>query len=95
MSKLDSGLFVMTPVDVQLESIARDAVRMFEGEAKSAGIKLEFCVEPSCKQLNVANVSLDPTRVLQILIVSLLHHSTVLSANKAEPRHQCDQVHAS
>ncbi|KAH4000151.1 hypothetical protein HBI81_052540 [Parastagonospora nodorum] len=68
MSKLDSGLFVMTPVDVQLESIARDAVRMFEGEAKSAGIKLEFCVEPSCKQLNVANVSLDPTRVLQILI---------------------------
>jgi hypothetical protein len=68
MSKLDSGLFVMTPVDVQLESIARDAVKMFEGEARSAGIKLEFCVEESCKEIDIANVSLDPTRVLQILI---------------------------
>jgi hypothetical protein len=68
MSKLDSGLFVMTPVDVQLESIARDAVQMFVGEARSAGIKLEFCVEESCKEIDIANVSLDPTRVLQILI---------------------------
>jgi signal transduction histidine kinase len=73
MSKLDSGLFVMTPVDVQLESIARDAVKMFESEAKAADIKLEFCVESSCKQLDVANVSLDPTRVLQILIVRCLY----------------------
>jgi hypothetical protein len=78
MSKLDSGLFVMTPVDVQLESIARDAVKMFEGEARSAGIKLKFCVEPSCKQFNVANVSLDPTRVLQILIVGFLHNLELL-----------------
>ena len=94
MSKLDSGLFVMTPVDVQLESIARDAVRMFEGEARSAGIRLEFCVEPSCKTLNIANVSLDPTRVLQILIVSLLHYFAVLSTNTAEPRHQRNQIYA-
>jgi signal transduction histidine kinase len=69
MSKLDSGLFVMTPVDVQLESIARDAVKMFEGEARSAGITLEFRVEESCKQVKSKNVSMDPTRVLQILIV--------------------------
>jgi signal transduction histidine kinase len=69
MSKLDSGLFVMTPVDVQLESIARDAVKMFEGEAKAAGIKLEFRLEESCNAVNIATVSLDPTRVLQILIV--------------------------
>lgn len=70
ISKLDSGLFVMTPVDVQLESIARDAVKMFEGEAKSAGVDLKFLVEDSCKKGNVEMVSLDPTRVLQILIVS-------------------------
>lgn len=87
MSKLDSGLFVMTPVDVKLESIARDAVRMFEGEARSAGIKLEFCVEPSCKQLNVTNVSLDPTRVLQILIVSSHPIWLYYQTNIAEHRH--------
>jgi len=69
MSKLDSGLFVMTPVDVQLESVARDAVKMFEGEARSAGIELEFRVEDSCRNVDFNTVSLDPTRVLQILIV--------------------------
>lgn len=68
MSKLDSGLFAMTPVDVQLESVARDAVRMFEGEARSAGVKLDFCLEDSCRALGVETVSLDPNRVLQILI---------------------------
>ena len=70
MSKLDSGLFVMTPVDVQLDSIARDAVKMFEGEAKSASVHLQFELEDSCKNIKVEHVSLDPTRVLQILIVS-------------------------
>jgi signal transduction histidine kinase len=75
MSKLDSGLFVMTPVDVQLESIARDAVKMFEGEAKAGGIKLEFRLEKSCETVKVATVSLDPTRVLQILIVRHLRYT--------------------
>jgi signal transduction histidine kinase len=69
MSKLDSGLFLMTPVDVQMDSIARDAVKMFEGEAKSAGVDLQFQLEESCSRIKVDSVSLDPTRVLQILIV--------------------------
>ncbi|KAI4929088.1 hypothetical protein J4E85_005712 [Alternaria conjuncta] len=68
MSKLDSGLFVMTPVDVKFDSIARDAVKMFDGEAKSAGVDLRFQLEESCKKIAVDLVSLDPTRVLQILI---------------------------
>lgn len=65
---LDSGLFAMTPVSVQLDSVAREAVRMFEGEARSAGVELEICLEDSCRDLGVETVSLDPTRVLQILI---------------------------
>lgn len=68
ISKLDSGLFAMTPIDVQLESTAHDAVKMFEGEAKSAGVDLQFHMDDSCRQLGIVNVSLDPTRVLQILI---------------------------
>ncbi|KAK7184821.1 hsp90-like protein [Paraphaeosphaeria sporulosa] len=68
MSKLDSGLFVMTPVDVPLQSIARDAVKMFEGEAKAAAVALEYHPEDSCSKINIEYVSLDPTRVLQILI---------------------------
>jgi hypothetical protein len=80
MSKLDSGLFVMTPVDVQFESVARDAVKMFEGEARAAGISLEFHLEHSCKEVDIATVSLDPTRVLQILIVR--HHRICSSADQ-------------
>lgn len=95
MSKLDSGLFVMTPVDVQLDSIARDAVKMFEGEAKSVGIDLQFRLEDSCKTTAIQHVSLDPTRVLQILIVS--HHSSSPSwnapTNCPEPDNECDQIH--
>jgi signal transduction histidine kinase len=77
MSKLDSGLFVMTPVDVQLHSIARDAVKMFDGEARAAGIKLEFQIEESCSRSDIDYVSLDPTRVLQILIVSIITVLTI------------------
>jgi signal transduction histidine kinase len=70
-------LFLMTPVDVQLDSIARDAVKMFEGEARSAGVDLRFELEDSCKRIKVDNVSLDPTRVLQILIVRYLHSTNM------------------
>lgn len=77
ISKLDSGLFAMTPVDVQLQSIARDAVKMFEGEAKSAGIDLRFLLEDSCKTTDILLVSLDPTRVLQILIVSCRRETSI------------------
>jgi len=62
-----------------MQSIARDAVKMFEGEAKAAGIGLEFHVEDSCNQSNIDYVSLDPTRVLQILIVGI---TTVIGRSK-------------
>lgn len=42
VSKFDSRLFTMTPVEVQLDSIARNAIKMFEGEARSAGIELKI-----------------------------------------------------
>lgn len=73
MSKLESGLFVMTPVDVQLDSIARDAVKMFEGEARSSGVDLMLRLEDSLTQIGETMVSLDPTRVMQVLIVSPAH----------------------
>jgi hypothetical protein len=85
----------MTPIDVQLESIARDAVKMFEGEAKAADVDLVLRIEESCKQGNVNNISLDPTRVLQVLIVSCppcSYQCTV--TNKAEPPYKCNQIYS-
>lgn len=68
MSKLDSGLLVITPIEVQLDSIARDAVKMFEQEAKASGIDMSLRL--GSQDLRNTSVSLDPTRILQILIVS-------------------------
>lgn len=68
VSKLDSGLLVITPVDAQPESVVKHAAKMFDSEAKAAGVDLAFVVDQSYRDLAVDWVSLDPTRVLQILI---------------------------
>lgn len=73
MSKLDSGLLVITPVEVQLDSIARDAVKMFEQEAKASGIDMSLRLEND--ELKSTSVSLDPTRIMQVLIVSTVTKS--------------------
>lgn len=75
MSKLDSGLLVMTPVNVQPEIVVHHAMKMFEGEAKAAGVDLGFKLEDSWFDHSIHWVSLDPTRLLQILIVRALHIS--------------------
>jgi signal transduction histidine kinase/CheY-like chemotaxis protein len=68
ISKLDSGLLVITPVDTQPESVVKHVVKMFDSEAKAAGVGLSFVVDQSYRDLEVEWASLDPTRVLQILI---------------------------
>lgn len=68
VSKLDFGLLIITPVDAQPESIAKHAVKMFEAEAKAAKVKLGFVVDQSYRDMDVNWVSLDPTRLLQVLI---------------------------
>jgi len=68
ISKLDSGLLDMTPVIAQPENVARHAVKMFDAESRAAGIQLSLVVGESYRDLEVEWASLDPTRVLQILI---------------------------
>jgi signal transduction histidine kinase/CheY-like chemotaxis protein/PAS domain-containing protein len=68
ISKIDSGLLVITPVDAQPESVAYHAVKMFEPEAKAAGVDLTFHVEQAYRDMAIDWASLDPTRLLQILI---------------------------
>jgi signal transduction histidine kinase/DNA-binding response OmpR family regulator len=68
ISKLDSGLLVITPVDAQPESLVKHVVKMFEAEAKAASVELSFTIDQSYRDLELSLVSLDPTRLLQILI---------------------------
>jgi signal transduction histidine kinase len=66
ISKLDSGLLVITPVDAQPESLLKHAVKMFEAEAKAARVDLSFSIDQSYREMELDWVSLDPTRLLQV-----------------------------
>ncbi|KAF2621989.1 hypothetical protein BU25DRAFT_378719, partial [Macroventuria anomochaeta] len=86
ISKLDSGLLVITPVDAQPESVVKHVVKMFDSEAKAAGVDLFFTIDQSYRDLEVDWVSLDPTRVLQILI-NLLTNAIKFTRLESKTRH--------
>ena len=68
LSKIDSAMLMVTPVDVQPLNVVQTALKMYEGEVQTAGITMEFVVSDSFKELDIDWVKLDPSRVLQVLI---------------------------
>ena len=68
LSKLDSALLMVTPVDVQPVVVAQRALKMFEGEVQSADISMQFKVDASIQEVDVDWCKFDPSRVLQVLI---------------------------
>ena len=68
LSKLDSAMLLVTPVDVQPASVVQRALKMFEGELQNADIVLEFNIHQSFRALRIDWVRLDPSRLLQVLI---------------------------
>ncbi|EPS43699.1 hypothetical protein H072_2303 [Dactylellina haptotyla CBS 200.50] len=68
MSKLDSALLTVTPVDVQPIAVVEKAFKIFEQEAISSETKMTFKIDDSYKNLAIDWVKLDPARLLQVLI---------------------------
>lgn len=68
ISKLDSNLLLITPVATQPEQILSRALKMFDSELQAKDIEAKFEIHPSYKEHKVDWVSLDPSRVLQVLI---------------------------
>ncbi|KAL9089246.1 MAG: hypothetical protein Q9165_005814 [Trypethelium subeluteriae] len=68
LSKLDSALLLVTPVDAQPLAVVQRALKMFEGELQTADIGMRFVVDDSYKSLALDWVRMDPSRVLQVLI---------------------------
>ncbi|KAL1839861.1 hypothetical protein VTJ49DRAFT_1047 [Mycothermus thermophilus] len=68
LSKLDSNLLLVTPVDARPVVVVRDVLKMFEAELASTGIDGRLAVEPSYTDLAVDWVRLDPSRLRQVLI---------------------------
>lgn len=68
LSKLDSQLLLVTPVDVQPIAIVQRVLKMFEGELNTNGIEFKFQVKNRYLDMGVDWVKLDPSRLLQVLI---------------------------
>ncbi|KAF2868617.1 hypothetical protein BDV95DRAFT_500358 [Massariosphaeria phaeospora] len=68
LSKLDSAMLMVTPVDAQPLQVVQRALKMFEGEVQTTGIQMDLVLSNSYKMLNIDWVKLDPSRVLQVLI---------------------------
>jgi len=65
LSKIDSALLMVTPVDVQPLVVVQRALKMFEGELHKSDIQMKFIVAASFKKLGIDWVRFDPSRVLQ------------------------------
>ena len=68
MSKLDSSLLLVTPCSTGPRSVVQRALRMFDSELQSNDIKMNFHADESLEKLGIKYVTMDPSRVLQVLI---------------------------
>ncbi|KAJ2904534.1 histidine kinase hhk13p [Zalerion maritima] len=68
LSKLDSQLLLVTPVDVQPVDIVQQVLKMFESELNTNEITANFRIEKSFQDLQIDWVKLDPSRLMQVLI---------------------------
>lgn len=68
MSKLDSNLLAITPITVDPIQMVREALKMFEVEARRVDINLSMIVDPAYSDLNIKYLDFDPSRLKQVLI---------------------------
>ncbi|RPA94686.1 hypothetical protein L873DRAFT_1830185 [Choiromyces venosus 120613-1] len=68
LSKLDSMLLSVVPVDVQIHAVIAQLMKIFQSELHVKGITSEFILEESYQELGVDWVKADPARFSQILV---------------------------
>ncbi len=68
LSKLDSQLLLVTPVDSQPIAVVQGVLKMFETELNANDIRGGFRIEKSYHDLAIDWVKLDPSRLGQVLI---------------------------
>lgn len=71
LSKLDSALLLVTPVDAEPLTVVQRALKMHEGELQAADIQMKFVVDQSFRNLNLDWARFDPSKHAQITLFVL------------------------
>ncbi|KAH8890495.1 hypothetical protein GQ53DRAFT_794785 [Thozetella sp. PMI_491] len=68
LSKLDSNLLSITPVETRPLDVVGEVLRVFDTEIRTSSIKTKTELAPSYTALQIETLLVDPHRLLQILI---------------------------
>ena len=68
LSKLDSALLLVTPVDTRPVNVVQQMLKMFQGELQTADIQMQLKTHASWDEMHIDWVRIDPSRLLQVLI---------------------------
>lgn len=68
LSKLNSAMLHVTPVQIQVETTVRRTLKMFEGELLADDIQVTFVLEKSYHEAQIDWVFCDPVRLAQVFI---------------------------
>ncbi|KIW86788.1 uncharacterized protein Z519_12574 [Cladophialophora bantiana CBS 173.52] len=68
LSKLDSAMMAVTPVDTRPIGVVHKVLKMFDAELKTADIRLELKIDTSFTAHEIDWVRIDPHRLSQVLI---------------------------
>jgi len=68
VSRLESGVLVVTPVPTQPSHLIQTALKMFEAEVRTSNTTLTFIEDDSLEVLSIDHLLFDSSRVLQILV---------------------------
>jgi signal transduction histidine kinase len=78
LSRLNTTMLHVTPVQVQVETTLRGTMKMFDNEFLANGIQDSFEVEESYREAKVDSVFCDPARLVQVFINLLTNVSAFL-----------------
>ncbi|KAL7269483.1 hypothetical protein RUND412_007856 [Rhizina undulata] len=68
LSKLDSMLLSVVPVNIQIHDSVNQILKIFHSELQAKSIKSQYVIEESYKNLNIDWIRADPSRFSQILV---------------------------
>ncbi|KAF2665644.1 hypothetical protein BT63DRAFT_391916 [Microthyrium microscopicum] len=68
LSKLDSNLLSITPVETQPLHVVEEVLKVFDTEIRASNIKTQTKLADSYKNLQIKTLLVDPHRLIQVLI---------------------------